>query len=237
MTALIYVLEDDVDIAKIIQRILLQDGYQVEEFNRRSRFLDRFKQQKPDLCLIDLSLPDGDGLSLITELLRVNGVPSIVVSGRGNLTDRIIGLEVGADDYVVKPFEPRELAARVRAVLRRVNFEPDDTKSSEKFIATFAGWEVNFSDFTLQEPNGSIHQLSAAETRLLQVFVKSTGHVLSRSKLMDHLRLNDDDPLDRSVDARISRLRKKLNDDPKSPQLIRTVYGAGYVFSAKVVWS
>ncbi|WP_136660036.1 response regulator transcription factor [Nitratireductor sp. XY-223] len=236
MKPLIYVLEDDADIALVISRTLKNEGFTIEAFSRRGSFLNRLKRQTPDLCLVDLSLPDGDGLSVVTEYLRVSNIPSIVVTGRSSLTDKIIGLEVGADDYVVKPFEPRELLARVRAVLRRSRqFEPDGGAKAQK-TARFAGWEANFQSCTLRDRAGMESDLSASETRLLEIFVKSTGRVLSRSQLMDHIRTSDEDPLDRSVDARISRLRKKLGDDSKSPTLIRTVYGAGYIFSSKVEW-
>lgn len=237
MKPLVYILEDDADIANVISRTLKNDGYTIEAFQRRGSFLNQLKRKRPDLCLVDLTLPDGDGLSVITEFLRVSKIPSIVVSGKSGLTDKIIGLEVGADDYVVKPFEPRELVARVRAVLRRANFYDTPEPNKQEQTATFNGWIVNFQSCTLRDPDGNESELSASEVRLLEVFTKSAGRVLSRGQLMDHIRSSDEDPLDRSVDARISRLRKKLGDDPKSPKLIRTVYGAGYIFSAKVEWA
>lgn len=237
MNQLIYVLEDDPDITNVIVRTLKEEGYALESFNRRASFLNRLERKQPDLCLIDLSLPDGDGLSVITDSLKTNRIPSIVVTGKTSLTDKIIGLEVGADDYVVKPFEPRELLARVRAVMRRAKNTQSEDESSSVETAKFAGWTADFDRCTLINPQNIEAELSAAEARLLLVFVKSAGRVLSRNQLMDHMRTSDEDPLDRSVDARISRMRKKLDDDPKSPTLIRTVYGAGYIFSAKVEWS
>jgi two-component system OmpR family response regulator len=236
MKPLIYILEDDADIANVLSRTLKEEGFTIEAFPRKGSFLNQFKRKKPELCLIDLTLPDGDGLSVITEFLRTSRIPSIVVTGKSALTDKIISLEVGADDYVVKPFEPRELVARVRAVLRRHRFFDDQGPSYTERVAVFAGWTADFQSCTLTDSEGSISDLSAAETRLLEVLLKSAGRVLSRGQLMDHIRSNDEDPLDRSVDARISRLRKRLGDDPKSPKLLRTVYGAGYIFSAKVKW-
>lgn len=236
MKPLVYILEDDADIANVLTRTLKDEGFSIEAFPRKGSFLNQFKRKKPDLCLVDLTLPDGDGLSVITEFLRTNRIPSIVVTGKSGLTDKIIGLEVGADDYVVKPFEPRELVARVRAVLRRNRFFDDQEVTNVEKIAKFAGWTVDFQSCSLTSIEGEIAELSAAETRLLEVLLKSSGRVLSRSQLMDHIQSSDEDPLDRSVDARISRLRKRLGDDPKSPKLVRTVYGAGYIFSAKVEW-
>lgn len=189
------------------------------------------KKQSPDLCLIDLSLPDGDGMSLLQEASYLGALPKIVVSGRGNVTDRVVGLEIGADDYVVKPFEPRELVARVRAVLRR------HSSSSARNLQTigqnveFGEWIADFNACTLTHTDGSIETLSASEASLLKVFVESAGRVLSRDQLLDSTVGHHEGPFDRSMDARISRLRKKLRDDPKTPRLIRTVYGAGYVFS------
>lgn len=236
MKPLIYILEDDADIANVLTRTLKDEGFSIEAFPRKGSFLNQFKRKKPDLCLVDLTLPDGDGLSVITEFLRTNRIPSIVVTGKSGLTDKIIGLEVGADDYVVKPFEPRELVARVRAVLRRNRFFDDQEVTNVEKTATFADWTVDFQSCSLTSEDGETTELSAAETRLLEVLLKSAGRVLSRSQLMDHIQSSDEDPLDRSVDARISRLRKRLRDDPKSPKLVRTVYGAGYIFSAKVEW-
>jgi len=237
MKPLIYILEDDADIANVIARTLRDEGFTIEAFPRKGSFLNQFKRKKPDLCLIDLTLPDGDGLSVITEFLRASRLPSIVVTGRSALTDKIISLEVWADDYVVKPFEPRELVARVRAVLRRHRYFEDQGLSESGKVVKFADWTADLQSCTLMDPKGITVELSAAETRLLEVLLKSAGRVLSRGQLMDHIRLNDEDPLDRSVDARISRLRKRLGDDPKSPKLVRTVYGAGYIFSAKVEWA
>lgn len=236
MKPLIYILEDDADIANVIARTLRDEGFSIEAFQRKGSFLNQFQRKRPDLCLIDLALPDGDGLSVITEFLRTHRVPAIVVTGKSGLADKIIGLEVGADDYVVKPFEPRELVARVRAVLRRNRFFDENSISETNKIAKFSGFTADFQSCTLIDIDGVTTDLSAAETRLLEVLLKSAGRVLSRGQLMDHIRMSDEDPLDRSVDARISRLRKRLGDDPKSPKLLRTVYGAGYIFSAKVEW-
>lgn len=236
MKPLVYILEDDADIASVLSRTLREEGFTIEVFQRKGSFLNQLNRKRPDLCLVDLSLPDGDGLSVITEYLRTSHIPSIVVTAKSGLTDKIIGLEVGADDYVVKPFEPRELVARVRAVLRRANYGGADDHANSQKVAKFAGWYADFHSCTLMDSEGTVVDLSAAETRLLEVLVKSAGRVLSRSQLMDHIRQNDEDPLDRSVDARISRLRKRLRDDPKSPKLLRTVYGAGYIFSSKIEW-
>jgi len=234
MKTLVYIVEDDKHVARSMARVLDCENYAIETFYSRSSFLHRFDQETPDICLIDLGLPDGDGLSIIADTLREKNIPSIVVTGKRSLTDKIIGLEVGADDYILKPFEPRELIARVRAVLRRAGQKNEVIKKS---IATFNGWSVNFEGCILRNPDGAEETISAAEARLLSVLLNSAGSVLSRTQLIDSCNGINADPLDRSIDARISRVRKKLGDCAKSPSLIRTVYGAGYVFTADVKWA
>lgn len=231
----IYLLEDDSEIAAVIRRALESQGFGVERFSRCAALEQALRQQEPDLCLVDLGLPDGDGLGLVGEMLRRRRIPAIIVSGRSEVTDRIIGLEVGADDYITKPFEPRELVARVRAVLRRKGGSREPAPSAAR-IVQFAGWTANFDACTLVAPDGEALEMSAAESDLLRIFVQSAGRVLSRSTLLDLNSQNDLAPFDRSIDVRVSRLRRKLREDPGSPAMIRTVYGAGYVFAPRVEW-
>ena len=227
MTRLVYLLEDDPDIAGLIARTLNEQGLEVRKFNRLIDFRREVARNLPDLCLIDLNLPDGDGLSAVRDILPAS-VPKVIVSGRGDLTDRVVGLEIGADDYIVKPFEPRELAARVKAVLRRA--QPPTTEPSATSLQ-FGDWTVDLGSFTLHHSDGEIVRLSAAEAALLQTLAETPGRIVTRAQLLDATSGRAEEPMDRSIDARISRLRKKLRDDPYSPQIIRTVYGAGYVFA------
>jgi DNA-binding response OmpR family regulator len=231
----IYLLEDDSEVAAVIRRALEGQAYAVERFSRCAALEQALRQQEPDLCLVDLGLPDGDGLALVGEMLRRRRIPAIIVSGRSEVTDRIIGLEVGADDYITKPFEPRELVARVRAVLRRKAGSRDAAQTAAR-IARFGGWTANFDACTLTAPDGEAVELSSAENDLLRIFVQSAGRVLSRATLLDLNSQNDLTPFDRSIDVRVSRLRRKLREDPGAPAMIRTVYGAGYVFAPKVEW-
>lgn len=237
MTDLIYILEDDPEVTDVLRRTLQQSGYRVEAFRRLSDFSRALHQQRPTLALIDLGLPDGDGLRVVTEVLQREGIASIIVTGRGNLTDRVVGLELGADDYIVKPFEPRELLARVRAVLRRMSDPPKGVTpaAKRKQVAEFDGWTADFAGCTLRSPTGECQDLSAAESRLLETFLRASGRVLNRAQLLDS-DAGDLEPFDRSIDARISRLRRKLGDTGKSPRYIRTVYGIGYVFTASIAW-
>lgn len=232
---LVYVLEDDIDVARILRRILLQEVPEVQVFGNQKDFCRALAAQRPDLALVDLGLPDGNGLNLISDVLRKSSIATIVVTGRGDVTDRVVGLELGADDYIVKPFEERELLARVRAVLRRVHETPASGNDGAQ-RASFDGWVADFHGCVLQAPDGTAQQLSAAEAKLLEVFLKSAGRVLSRAQLLDRGGA-DLEPFDRSIDARVSRLRRKIGDTGKSPKYIRTVYGIGYVFAGKVSWT
>lgn len=237
MSQLIYILEDEKEMSRIMRRALEGLGFKTQDFRLCRDFEKALENERPDLCLIDLSLPDGDGLSVVSDSLKQRGIPVIIVTGRGDATDKIVGLEIGADDYIVKPFEPREMVARVRAVLRRGQAKSGVMQQAPSpKIAQFDGWSADFSSCTLTDPEGETENLSSAEAALLETFLSSSGRVLSRSKLLDIGSPDDLDPYDRSIDARISRLRRKLGDDPKSPKMIRTVYGSGYVFVAKVQW-
>lgn len=234
MTVLVYLLEDDDEVAAIIRRTLDRDRMRVERFRRIAEFERALDRRAPDVCLVDLGLPDGDGLSLVSERLRGRRIPTIIVTGRAGVTDFVVGLELGADDYVVKPFEPRVLLARVRALVRRSTPEPAVAAQS---FAHFGEWTADLEGCALTHADGRRLPLSAAEASLLEAFLRAPGRVLSRAQLLDLANPRERDPFDRTMDARISRLRRKLDDDPKSPRIIRTVYGAGYVFSQAVEWT
>lgn len=236
MTTLVYLVEDDPDISRLIERSLGQQGFTVRSFRRMAEFEREVRRQAPDLCLIDLSLPDGDGLELVGYSVLPRDIPRIIVTGRGSVTDRVVGLEIGADDYIVKPFEPRELAARLRSVLRRTKFSQAGSESSRR-TAAFGEWTADLGACRLTQANGTVLELSSAETRLLEAFLRFPGRVLSRSNLLDATGGNQGEPFDRSLDARISRLRKKLWASDPEAGLIRTVYGAGYIFTGEVVWN
>lgn len=229
MKPMVYLIEDDRDVIGLITRTITQQGLEIEAFHKLADFRRALKRRTPDLCLVDLGLPDGDGLSVVTSDLPPS-VPRIIVTGRGHLTDRVVGLEIGADDYIVKPFEPRELAARVKAVLRRTRRSAEACDAAPMRIEHFGEWSADIEGCTLSHSDGEVIQLSASEATLLAAFTRAPGRVLSRSQLLDATTGRAEDPLDRSMDARISRLRKKLRDDPTSPRIIRTVYGAGYIF-------
>ena len=236
MSILVYLLEDDLDITRLIERSLAQQGFAVRSFRRLSDFERALRTKLPDLCLIDLSLPDGDGLSLLNSGLLPRTVPRVVVTGRGSITDRVVGLEIGADDYIVKPFETREMVARLRAVMRRCRMNRDEDDGTPKAIAHFGDWTANITACTLARASGESVSLSSSENALLEAFLRAPGRVLTRSNLLDATTGRCNEPFDRSMDARICRLRRKLGDNPRSPDIIRTVYGAGYIFAKDVSW-
>jgi len=230
---IIYILEDDADVRALYERELKTHGFTIQSFGTIAQFDTALTNSAPDLCIIDLSLPDGDALVLLRDTLGEMDIPTIVVSGRGALGDRVLGLDFGADDYLVKPINTIELAARARSLLRRVDKMATAAPSDRLEKVRFAEWCADFSTLELISPKGETEQMSAADARLLKAFVSSPGKVLSRDRLMD-LYAEDNDAFDRSIDAQVSRLRKKLQDTAKNPKLIRTVYGAGYVFTPQV---
>jgi len=233
----VFVLEDQPEIGHMVCRVLEDQGFKTEYFARARQFLHRIKIQRPHLCIIDLGLPDDDGLNIVRALQARNDIAVIIVTGRGAPIDRILGLALGADDYVVKPFEPRELVARVKAVLRRSERRDGHDGETVMAVAHFAGWTFDFDSHTLMAADGAVFELSSAEAQILLAFCRAPNRILSRETLLG-LRGGDDRlPFDRSIDVRISRLRQKIEQDTKDPKLIKTVYGAGYIFATQVTWS
>ncbi|NLF55000.1 MAG: response regulator transcription factor [Thauera phenolivorans] len=230
--ARIFVLEDEPDIARLICASLSEYGFHCEHLATGAQLLTRARQAAPELCIVDLGLPDMDGMQVVRELQDGSPCAVLILTGRNDVTDRVLGLELGADDYIVKPFEPRELVARVRSILRRYQ-RAAPAEPAERTIARFAGWSFDTGRHALTAPDGREIALSAAEAGLLATMLRRPNKILSREQLLGE---RDVDPFDRSIDVRISRLRRKLDDDPHNPRLIKTVYGAGYLLSAQVGW-
>ena len=227
---LIAIVEDDPDVARIIEQSLKDFGFRTACCRTGGELLRRLRSLSPDLCIIDLGLPDMDGIEAMQRVRAVTSCGILILTGRAHVSDRVMGLELGADDYVLKPFEPRELVARVRSILRR----RETAALPQMQIAEFGGWRFNLANNTLHAPGDEEHLLSTSEAELLKVFVSNPNRILQREKLMG---TRDLAPTDRSIDVRISRLRRKLEPDPHSPAFIKTVYGAGYLFMATVEWS
>lgn len=232
--ALIFVVEDDDAVSKVVVDALSQFGFATEAFRNGANVLRRLQTERPDLCVIDLGLPDMDGMDLVRQIAEVSSCGVLILTGRGHTVDRVIGLEHGGDDYVVKPFEARELVARVRSILRRRASEPGIGPGQSHRYASFLGWTLDCAANILRAADGSEHLLGTAETHVLRAFVERPHQILTREQLMGQRDLS---PLDRSIDVRISRLRRKLESDPQNPKIIKTVYGAGYMLSASVTWS
>jgi DNA-binding response OmpR family regulator len=189
------------------------------------------------LVTLDLKLGGEDGLKVARELRAARNVPIIMITGKGDAVDRIVGLELGADDYIPKPFLMREVIARIRAVLRRYavgSEDPGETPSGDTKRYSFEGWTVDLTRREVRDPQGAVRELTTSEFNLLALFVQKPGRVLSRDELMDLLKGHDWTPMDRSIDALVARLRKKLEPDSERPQLVKTVRGIGYVFAGSV---
>lgn len=229
---LIAVVEDEPLVARTLLQTLHEFGYETEWCRSAAELRRLLQTRQPALCIIDLGLPDGDGLDLVRSLQSGPHCGVLIVTGRGFLTDRVLGLELGADDYMVKPFEPRELIARVRSILRRSGNTVSNSNSARR-VAQFAGWRFEPANLTLTDSNGACEQLSAAEGQLLTSLLENPNRILAREQLAG---TRDMTAFDRSIDVRMSRLRKRLHDDPNHPTLIKTVYGAGYLFTAGVQW-
>lgn len=232
---LVYVVEDDPDIRQLVCRTLHEYGLAAEGFGSGSSIRRAMTRCRPDLVVVDLGLPDIDGMALVRELWSKPQTGVIILTGRSSVPDRVVGLELGADDYIVKPFDPRELTARVISVLRRLELGRNGD-GDQRGKATFSGWVFDPDTLTLTSPTGAVETLSTAEARLLLVFLKSPNRVLSRDQLLEPHQQSTDQPYDRSIDVCVSRLRKKLQSDPDGPPLIKTVYGAGYLLSSNPEW-
>lgn len=229
---LIAIVEDDPDVARIIEQVLGDFAFRTVWCRSAGELLRRLRTLQPDLCIIDLGLPDMDGLDVMQRVRSQSACGIVILTGRAHVSDRVMGLELGADDYILKPFEPRELVARVRSILRRQEAAVSASQVHRE-VAEFGGWRFNLSNNTLHAPSGDEHLLSTSEADLLKVFVANPNRILQREQLMG---TRDLAPTDRAIDVRVSRLRRKLEPDPQSPAFIKTVYGAGYLFLAAVNW-
>jgi len=235
MSQHVLLIEDDDDVRSLVQRSLVGAGFRVTALPDGSRVQNILASGNVDVVVTDLTLPDCDGLALTRHIKEHHDVGILILSGRGDTTDRIIGLEIGADDYIAKPFEPRELVARVRSVLRRTDgrAQVGESRTDEK-VFSFSGWTLNTGSRDLRDPENSVIGLTSGEYKLLEALVTHSNRVLSRDQLLDLVSSNDAPAFDRSIDVRVGRLRKKLGDDSKMPALIKTVRNGGYIFTARV---
>ena len=233
----ILAVDDDESVRSLIAEYLGESGYAVTAVPNGKEMEAAMKAGPVDLVVLDVKMPGEDGFSLARNIRQTSRVPIIMLTGQAHEVDRVLGLELGADDYLVKPFSPRELLARIKAVLRRYQQEPEGGSSArrESEIRTyrFSGWELATGTRRLTSPDGRRIELTNGEYALLVSFLKAPRRVLSRDQLLEGSRLHDD-IYDRSIDVQILRLRSKIELDPNEPQLIRTERGAGYYLDSKV---
>lgn len=228
----ILVVDDDPDVRALVSDLLVDEGYEVEALERAAPVLGRVEEGGVDLLLLDLMLPDADGLDLTMQLRDRRGLGLIILSGKSETDERIIGLELGADDYVTKPFEPRELLARVRSVMRRLGRSGGDPDAEAAYL--FDGLRLDPVARALSGRDGRPIALSNSEYSLLLAFVRHPNQVLSREKLLELTHQAYMPAFDRSIDVRIGRLRKKIEPDPREPDLIKTVRHIGYIFATRI---
>jgi two-component system, OmpR family, response regulator len=226
------ILDDEPEIRRMLAEALTEAGFRTQGFARATEFEAALKRATPDVCLVDLGLPDRDGLALVHRLALESGAAIIIISGRAQVQDRVTGLELGADDYIIKPFDPAEVVARVRARLRRGR-----DSARQGTTARFEGWEARFDAYLLVAPDGTEVPFSHAEGEVLWLFLDNPRRLISRAQMQQALGGTAGESFDRAMDVRISRLRQKLGEDPRNPRLIKTIYGAGYIFIGDVAWS
>lgn len=225
MTPTILIIDDDAKLNQLLKDFLKDFGYAVITATRPTQGLKKLKRDSPDLVILDIMLPEMDGFEVCRAIRQTSNIPIIMLTARGEITDKVVGLELGADDYLAKPFEPRELVARIQSVLRRAH------QLSDNQTLTFERLAIDL-DKRIALLDGDPVDLTTNEFTALTLLARNAGKVLNRDQILQELRGMDCDAFNRSVDIAVSRLRQKLNDNPKSPEFIKTVWGSGYVFIA-----
>jgi DNA-binding response OmpR family regulator len=223
MTPTILIIDDDAKLNQLLKDFLKDFGYAVITATRPTKGLKKLQQVSPDLVILDIMLPEMDGFEVCRAIRQTSNIPIIMLTARGEVTDKVVGLELGADDYLAKPFEPRELVARIQSVLRR------SQQLSDNQILTFDRLTIDL-DKRVALLDGLPVDLTTNEFAALALLARNAGKVLNRDQILQELRGMDCDAFNRSVDIAVSRLRQKLKDDPKSPEFIKTVWGSGYIF-------
>jgi two-component system phosphate regulon response regulator OmpR len=237
----ILVVDDERRIRTMLNRYLSGEGFRVSEAADGAAMRAALESDRVDLVLLDLVMPGEDGLSLARHIRQRSDIPVIMLTGKGDLIDRVVGLEAGADDYIAKPFHLREVLARIRTVMRRAPPQREATSSrgspaeaNDGEMLVFQGWQLDVVRRELRNADGDLVPLTAGEFDLLHVLVRNPNRVLNRDHLMTLVKGRDWAAFDRAIDTQVTRLRKKVESDPKNPTLIKTVRGAGYIFTAAV---
>ncbi|WP_428605224.1 response regulator [Sedimenticola sp.] len=230
----ILVVDDEPDVCTLVARCLAPGGYEVDTAYNGSEMQQRIDHRLYDLIVLDLNLQGEDGLLYLRNLRQEMDIPVIILTARGEPVDRVVGLELGADDYLPKPFEPRELLARVRTVLRRIKPTSENVTLSNKRQLCFADWMLDINTRKLQSESGYSVELTTAQYDVLIALATHPNRVLTRDQILDYARGRDGTPFDRSIDVHIGHLRQKIERDRRHPEIIKTVHGVGYLFATKV---
>ena len=228
------VVDDDAELRALLRDYLGQSGYRVTAVGDGRQMQRAMETARFDLVILDIMLPGEDGLSLCRRLRAESRIPILMLTARGDEVDRIVGLEMGADDYLSKPFNPRELLARVKSILRRAGSLPENLADEDVRHFRFADWTLDTRTRQLNSPGGVVVDLSAAEYKILRVLLEHPNRVMSRDQLLEFTQGREASPFDRAIDVQIGRLRRKIGDDPREPRLIKTVRNEGYVLSVPV---
>ena len=240
----VLVVDDEPRIRTMLRRYLTGEGFKVSDAEDGAAMRELLERETIDLVLLDLMMPGEDGLSLVRSVRQRSEIPILMMSGKGDLIDRVVGLETGADDYITKPFELREILARIRTVMRRarpparpeavISEAAKSAAATAEEVLTFEGWRLDLTRRELRRPSGEPVGLTAGEFELLRVFATHPNRVLSRDQLLDLAKGREWAAFDRAIDTQVGRLRKKIEADPGNPTLVKTVRGGGYVFAAAV---
>jgi two-component system, OmpR family, response regulator len=230
----ILIVDDDQDIRRLLVDYLARNGFEAIAARDGRDMWRELDRHAVDLIVLDLMLPDTDGLTLCRDLRARSNTPVLMLTARGEETDRIIGIEMGADDYLVKPFNPRELQARIKMILRRSRALPPNLHPEPSRCLRFAGWCLDTATRVLLAPDGVVTPLSGGEFRLLRILLDHPNRVLNRDQLTEMIHGREAEPYDRAIDVQVSRLRQRLRDDSREPALIKTVRGEGYVLASTV---
>lgn len=230
----ILVVDDNRDIREDLRSYLTEHGYRVTVGESAAAARRIIHTGEPDLVLLDVMLPGEDGISLCRSITQLRSIPIVLLSGRADEVDRIVGLEVGADDYVAKPFNPRELLARIRSIMRRTKGQNGGWATEKSRFYEFDRWTFDIAKRNLTRDDGVVVPLSSGEYQMLTIFLNRPQIVLSRERIVELSHAEGAEVFDRSVDSQVSRFRKKIERDPKRPDIIQTVWGGGYVFAAEV---
>ncbi len=229
----ILIVDDDPRLCRALARYFKQEGFEVRTATSGREMRERLAEERPNLVILDLMLPDEDGFSLARELRSTSDLAIVILTGKADTTDKVVGLELGADDYVTKPFSDRELLARVRSVLRRTAEGRTARPEPGGSVACFAGWRLDLESYELTSPGGERVPLTPSEFQLLSALVRHPGRVLTREAILDLVAGRDWSPSDRSVDVLVGKLRRKIEADPEGPRLIETVRSVGYKLATR----